>query len=69
MAAKSSDSLGQKNTLSEMIKGYKIGEIMINPCDILVQPLVRPLKEFGVIRLVESFKSQGNMDNSMICVV
>ena len=69
MAATSSNSLGQENTLSEMIKGYKIGEIMINPCDVLVQPLVRPLKEFGVIRLVESFKSKGNMDTSMICVV
>jgi hypothetical protein len=52
-----------------MIKGYKIGEIMINPCDVLVQPLVRPLKEFGVIRLVESFKRKGNIDTSMICAV
>ena len=69
MAATSSNSLGQENTLSEMIKGYKIGEIEINPCDVLVQPLVRPLKEFGVIRLVESFKRKGNMDTSMICVV
>ena len=69
MAATSSNSLGQENTLSEMIKGYKIGEFEINPCDVLVQPLVRPLKEFGVRRLVESFKSKGNMDTSMICVV
>ena len=69
MAATSSNSLGQENTLSEMIKGYKIGEFEINPCDVLVQPLVRPLKEFGVSRLVESFKSKGNMDTSMICVV
>jgi hypothetical protein len=69
MAATSSDSLGQQNTLSEMIKRYKIGEIKINPCNILVQPLVRPLKEFGVIRLVESFKSKRIMDTSMICVV
>ena len=69
MAATSSNSLGQENTLSEMIKGFKIGEFEINPCDVLVQPLVRPLKEFGVSRLVESFKSKGNMDTSMICVV
>ena len=69
MAATSSNSLGQENTLSEMIKEYKIGQFEINPCDVLVQPLVRPLKEFGVRRLVESFKSKGNMDTSMICVV
>ena len=62
MAATSSNSLGQENTLSAMIKGYKIGEIMINPCDVLIQPLVRPLKEFGVMRLVESFESKGNME-------
>ena len=58
-----------QNTLSEKIKGYKIGEFEINPCDVLVEPLVRPLKEFGVVRLVKSFKSKGNMDTSMICVV
>ena len=57
MAASSSNLLGQVNTLSEKIKRYKTGEFKINPCDILIEPLVRPLKEFGVTRLVESFKS------------
>ena len=60
MAATSSNSLGQVNTLSEKIKRYKTGEFKINPCDILIEPLVRPLKEFGVTRLVESFKSKEN---------
>ena len=53
MAATSSDS----NTFN------------INPCDVLVEPLFRPLKEFGVVRLVKSFKIKGNLDTSMICVV
>ncbi len=46
MAATSSNSLGQVNTLSEKIKRYKTGEFTINPCDVLIEPLVRPLKEF-----------------------
>ena len=62
MAATSSNSLGQVNTLIENIKRYKTGEFKINPCDVLIEPLVRPLKEdlFGVTRLVESFKSKEN---------
>ena len=39
MAATSSNSLGQENTLSEMIKEYKIGEFEINPCDVLFSHL------------------------------
>ena len=60
MAATSSNSLGLVNTLSEKIKRYKTGKFKINPCDVLIEPLVRPLKEFGVTRLVESFKSKEN---------
>ena len=59
----------EENTLSEKIKGYKIGEFEINPFDVRIESIVRPLKEFGVSRLVESCKSKGNMDTSMICVV